>query len=207
MSSEHKLKDGDFITQTFETNNKSEIIFFTDKYQAYKFKISAFDCTKASVLGEYIPAKLGFDENENIVSSVITSDYSGFVMFFYENGKALKVPLKSYETKTNRKKLANAYSNKSPLVKILFLEEDTDILIRTSGNRAVLLNTSLVSLKTTRDSAGIQVITPKAKYVLSSAETVNTENNDNLEKYRINNIPAVGLLAKTLAGQNQLSFE
>lgn len=207
MSSEHKLKEGDFISQNFESTNKSELIFFTDNYQAYKSKTSAFDDTKASVLGDYIPAKLGFDENENLVSSTVTSDYEGFVMFFYENGKATKVPLKSYETKTNRKKLANAYSSKSPLVKILFFREDTDILIRTDGNRALLFNTASVAPKATRDSIGVQIVTLKGKHIVSSAEIVNLEETPELEKFRTKNIPAVGSLAKNLADSNQLSFE
>ena len=193
MSSEHKLKEGDYISQNFDTFNKSEIIFITDRYQAYKTKISAFDCTKASVMGDYIPAKLGFDEGESLVTAVITSDYSGYILFVYENGKIAKVPLKSYETKTNRKKLANAYSNKSALAKILFIPDDTDILIRTDGNRAVLCNTSL--------------ITPKAKHIVNSAEIVNADEISALEKFRINTFPAVGLLAKNLPESNQLSFE
>ncbi len=207
MSSEHKLKDGDYITQTFDTSNKADIIFITDKYQAYKAKISAFESTKASTLGDYIPAKLGFDEDENIITALITHDYSGYVIFVYENGKVCKVPLKSYETKTNRKKLANAYSNKSPLAKILFIREDTDILLRTDGNRAVLCNTSLITAKSTRDSIGIQVMTPKSKHVVNFAETVNSDENNILEKYRVNSIPATGLLAKNLPDINQLSFE
>ena len=207
MSSEHKLKEGDYISQNFDTFNKSEIIFITDKYQAYKTKISAFDCTKASVMGDYIPAKLGFDEDESLITTVITSDYSGYILFVYENGKIAKIPLKSYETKTNRKKLANAYSNKSALAKILFIPDDTDILIRTDGNRAVLCNTSLITPKTTRDSIGIQVMTPKAKHIVNSAEIVNADEISVLEKFRINTFPAVGLLAKNLPESNQLSFE
>ena len=207
MSSEHKLKEGDYISQNFDTFNKSEIIFITDRYQAYKTKISAFDCTKASVMGDYIPAKLGFDEDESLITTVITSDYSGYILFVYENGKIAKIPLKSYETKTNRKKLANAYSNKSALAKILFIPDDTDILIRTDGNRAVLCNTSLITPKTTRDSIGIQVMTPKAKHIVNSAEIVNADEISVLEKFRINTFPAVGLLAKNLPESNQLSFE
>lgn len=207
MSSEQKLKEGDYISQSFDTSNKSEIIFITDKYQAYKSKISAFDCTKASVMGDYIPAKLGFDDGENLVTAIITSDYSGYILFIYENGKITKVPLKSYETKTNRKKLANAYSNKSPLAKILFIQEDTDIFIRTDGNRAILCNTALIPIKSTRDSIGVQVITPKSKHIVNSAEIVEPNENNISGKYRVNNIPAVGLSAKNIPEINQLSFE
>ena len=158
-------------------------------------------------MGDYIPAKLGFDEDESLITTVITSDYSGYILFVYENGKIAKIPLKSYETKTNRKKLANAYSNKSALAKILFIPDDTDILIRTDGNRAVLCNTSLITPKTTRDSIGIQVMTPKAKHIVNSAEIVNADEISVLEKFRINTFPAVGLLAKNLPESNQLSFE
>lgn len=207
MSSEQKLKEGDYISQSFDTSNKSEIIFITDKYQAYKSKISAFDCTKASVMGDYIPAKLGFDDGENLVTAIITSDYSGYILFIYENGKITKVPLKSYETKTNRKKLANAYSNKSTLAKILFIQEDTDIFIRTDGNRAILCNTALIPVKSTRDSIGVQVITPKSKHIVNSAEIVEPNENNISGKYRVNNIPAVGLPAKNIPEINQLSFE
>lgn len=207
MSSEQKLKEGDYISQSFDTSNKSEIIFITDKYQAYKSKISAFDCTKASVMGDYIPAKLGFDDGENLVTAIITSDYSGYILFIYENGKITKVPLKSYETKTNRKKLANAYSNKSPLAKILFIQEDTDIFIRTDGNRAILCNTALIPVKSTRDSIGVQVITPKSKHIVNAAEIVEPNENNISGKYRVNNIPAVGLPAKNIPEINQLSFE
>jgi len=207
MSSEQKLKEGDYITQTFDTSNKSDIIFITDKYQAYKSRISSFDSTKASVLGDYIPAKLGFEDDENLVTTVITQDYSGFLLFFYENGKVSKIPLKSYETKTNRRKLANAYSNKSPLVKVLFIKEDTDILVRIDGNRAVLCSTVLIASKSSRDSIGIQVITPKAKHIMNSAEIADVSLNTILEKYRVNNLPVVGLLAKNLPDSNQLSFE
>ena len=107
-----KLKEGDFISQSFESTNKTELVFFSDKAQAYKSRASAFDDTKASVMGDYIPAKLSFDEGESLKIVVPTVDYSGYVIFFFENGKAAKVPLKSYETKTNHKKLAKAYSEK-----------------------------------------------------------------------------------------------
>ena len=206
MSGEQKLKEGDFISQSFEATNKTELIFFSDKAQAYKSKASAFDDTKASVMGDYIPAKLGFDDGENLKKLVITTDYSGYVIFFFENGKAAKVPLKSYETKTNRKKLANAYSSKSPLVDVLYVEEDTEILLRTSSGHALVFNTGMILPKATRDSQGVQVINLRRKAVLSSADIISPDDLPELEKYRSKSVPAAGKPAKELGDSNQLTF-
>ncbi|MBQ8297064.1 MAG: topoisomerase IV [Ruminococcus sp.] len=206
MSSEQKLKEGDYIMQSYESTNKSELIFFSDKAQAYKSKASAFDDTKASVMGDYIPAKLSFDEGENLKTLVPTSDYSGHMIFFFENGKAAKVPLKSYETKTNRKKLANAYSAKSPLVAALFIGEDCDIILRSSSGHALVFNTAMMLPKATRDSQGIQAMTLRKNAVLASAQIILPENSEQLEKYRSKNIPAAGKPAKELGDSNQLSF-
>ena len=205
MSGEQKLKEGDYITETFEATNKTELIFFSDKCQAYKSKASAFDDTKASLMGDYIPAKLSFDSEESLKAMIPTTDYEGYVMFFFENGKAAKVPLKAYETKTNRKKLANAYSSKSPLVRILYISEDCEILLRSSKGNALLFNTAMILPKSTRDSQGVQVITLRAKAVLESAEIV-TDNLSELEKYRSKNIPAAGKPAKELGDSNQLKL-
>ncbi len=206
MSSEQKLKEGDYIIQSFESTNKADLMFFSDRSQCYKSKASAFDDTKASVLGDYIPAKLSFDEGENLKAVVHTLDYSGYMIFFFENGKAAKVPLKSYETKTNRKKLANAYSSKSPLIAALFIAEDCDILLRSSSGHALVFNTAMILPKATRDSQGVQVMNLRKKAVLSSAETVTEEISDSIEKYRSKNIPAAGKPAKELGDTNQLTF-
>ena len=187
MSSEHKLKDGDYISQNFEVTNKTELIFFTDRQQAYKSKASAFDDTKASVMGDYIPAKLSFSEDETLKTLIPTTDYSGYIIFFFENGKATKVPLNAYETKTNRKKLTKAYSDKSPLVEILFIPEDCDILVRSSGGHTILFNTSEILPKTTRDSQGVQIMTLKRNNVLASVERVT---DSEYEKYRVKSIPS-----------------
>ena len=205
MSGEQKLKEGDYITETFEATNKTELIFFSDKCQAYKSRASAFDDTKASLMGDYIPAKLSFDSEESLKAMIPTTDYEGYVMFFFENGKAAKVPLKAYETKTNRKKLANAYSSKSPLVRILYISEDCEILLRSSKGNALLFNTAMILPKSTRDSQGVQVITLRAKAVLESAEIV-IDNLSELEKYRSKNIPAAGKPAKELGDSNQLKL-
>ncbi len=206
MSNEQKLKEGDFISQSFESTNKTELVFFSDKAQAYKSRASAFDDTKASVMGDYIPAKLSFDEGESLKMVVPTVDYSGYVIFFFENGKAAKVPLKSYETKTNRKKLAKAYSEKSPLVAAIFIAEDSDILLRTTSGHALVFNTGMILPKSTRDSQGVQVITLRRKALLSSASLIAPEELPELEKYRSKSVPAAGKPAKELGDSNQLTF-
>jgi len=204
MSGEHKLKEGDYISQGFEASNKTELIFFTNENQAYKSKASAFDDTKASLMGDYIPAKLSFDDGEILKTLVPTTDYSGYMIFFFENGKATKVPLKSYETKTNRKKLTKAYSDKSSLIEAVFIQEDCDILLKTSSGHALVLNTEMIASKTTRDSQGVQVITLKKNAVLASAEIIS--DNGELEKYRAKSIPASGKPAKELGDANQLTL-
>lgn len=206
MSNEQKLKEGDFIRQTFDATNKTELVFFSDKSQAYKSKASAFDDAKASVMGDYIPAKLGFDEGESLKTLVPTTDYSGYMMFFFENGKAAKVPMNAYETKTNRRKLTKAYSDKSPLISAIFIKEDCDILLRTSIGQALVFNTAEILTKSTRDTQGVQIVTLKKNMVLSSAETVSAENTPELEKYRAKSIPSAPKTAKDLGDANQLSF-
>lgn len=206
MSGEQKIKEGDYISQTFEATNKTELIFFTDKAQAYKSKVSAFEDGKASILGDYIPAKLSFDDGENLKCLVPTIDYSGYMIFLFENGKAAKIPLKSYETKTNRKKLANAFSDKSPLIAAIFTAEDSDVLLRTSSGHALVFNTGMILPKTSRNSQGVQVITLRKKAVLESAEIVPAEAMAELEKYRAKSVPAAGKPAKELGDSNQLTF-
>ncbi len=206
MSNEQKLKEDDFITQTFEATNKTELLFFTDKSQVYKSTASSFDDSKASVLGDYVPAALGFDEGESFKYLVPTTDYSGYVVFFFENGKAAKIPLKSYETKTNRRKLANAYSEKSPIVDIIFLPEDCDILLRTSGGHALVFNTGMILPKTSRNSQGVQVVNMRKNNVLASAKTVSEEESESVAKYRVKSVPAAAKLAKELGEVNQLKL-
>lgn len=206
MSGEQKLKDGDYISQTFEASNRTELIFFTDKAQAYKSKAAAFDDSKASVMGDYIPAKLGFDEEESLKHAVTTVDYSGYMIFFFENGKAAKIPLKAYETKTNRRKLAKAFSDKSPLIAAVYTAEDSDILLRTSSGHALVFNTGMILPKTTRDSQGVQVINLRKKAALEAAILVTEENSAELEKYRVKSVPSAGKPAKELGDSNQLSF-
>lgn len=206
MSGEQKLKEGDVISDIVETSTKSELLFFTDKYQVYKAKTSSFKNSKASDLGFYIPVQLGFDEGENVKSMIVTNDYTGHLLMIFENGKVAKVPLNAYETKTNRKKLANAYSNKSPLVKMLFVQDNADVLIRTSNGRAVVFNTGMILPKSTRDTIGVQVVTLKAKAVVENACIVTEEMAEEVKKFVVKTIPAAGALAKNLADTDQLSF-
>ncbi|MCQ2416195.1 MAG: DNA topoisomerase (ATP-hydrolyzing) subunit A [Oscillospiraceae bacterium] len=207
MSSEQKLKEGDMITMQQNAMNRTELLFFTDQAQVYKTRVSGFEDTKASVLGDYVPVKLGFDEGERVRNMIATDDYSGFLLFCYANGKITKVPLSAYATKTNRKKLANAYSNKNPIAEILYIAEDCNVLLRSSNNRAIIFNTAMLMPKTTRDSIGVQVLTLKAKgAVLESASVVSDEQLEQLQKYVVKNIPAAGGMAKDLEVTGQLSF-
>lgn len=206
MSSEHKLKENDLITTHIETSNRTDILFFTDACQVYKTRACAFENTKASVMGDFIPAKLGFDENESVISMIATMDYEGYLLFIFKNGKTAKVPLKSYATKTNRKKLANAYCSKQELLTMFLIKGDEDILLRTSNNRAVLFNASMVSEKSTRDTLGVQTVTLKSKAMITDAYIADEQMLEETQKFRVNSIPAVGGLAKNLTDYNQLTL-
>ena len=206
MASEQKLKEGDVIMQEMDTTNKTDVLFFTDMQAVYKAKAMQFSDTKASALGDYIPATLGFDNDESVVSMVNTADYSGYMVFIFENGKAAKVPLNTYETKTNRKKLAKAYSGKSKLVAMFCLNEDIEIMLRTTNGRAMIFNTALLMPKTTRDTIGVQVMTLKAKAVVEKAFAVTEETAKDLSKYRSKTIPVAGCFAKDIEDPDQLTF-
>ena len=178
MSSEQKLKEEDQIVCHLETTNCIELLFFTNQQQVYKTRASDFTETKASVMGDYIPAKLGFADGEFVVQMIATADYQGDLLFVFANGKAARVPMSAYATKTNRKKLQKAYSDRSPLVQILQIpsgEESCSVFFRTDGNRAVLADTALISAKSTRDTQGVQVVTLKAKHLVCEARVLNEE--------------------------------
>ena len=206
MNAEQKLKEDDRIIAHWETTNRIELLFFTNQQQVYKTKASAFEDSKASLLGDYIPAKLGFDEGEFVVSVILTNDYSGMLLFVYENGKVAKVPLQSYATKTNRKKLANAYSDKSPLVTALPLLEEQNVLLRSSGNRALLFQTEELLPKTARNTQGVQVMTLKGKQVVLSAELLTAEQAEERKRYQAKTWPALGALAKDLPDVGQMTL-
>lgn len=206
MSGEQKLKDGDTIDLAVETTNKCELLFFTDKAQVYKAKASQFDDGKSSVMGDFIPAKLGFDENETVITMVTTQDYSEQILFVFDNGKAAKVPLSAYETKTNRKKLANAFSDKARLVKLIVIAENADVMIRSTNGRAILFNTAQILPKATRDTIGVQAMTLKAKSTVETAFTVTEEFAKEAQKFRVKTIPAAGSFAKDLDDPLQLTL-
>lgn len=194
MSGEQKLKDGDEIIQELEFTNNCDLLFFTDKCQVYKAKADDFAQTKASVLGDYVAAKLGFDEGENAVKMVATKDYKGMLLFAFENGKAAKVPLESYATKTNRKKLMGAYSDKSPLVGLLYMPEDEEVLFKASSGNMLLVHTGALALKTTRSTQGVAVLKPKKGHRLFSIERYKEGTFTNPKRYRTSSLPARGAL-------------
>lgn len=194
MSGEQKLKDGDEIIQELEFTNNCDLLFFTDKCQVYKAKADDFAQTKASVLGDYVAAKLGFDEGENAVKMVVTKDYKGMLLFAFENGKAAKVPLESYATKTNRKKLTGAYSDKSPLVGLIYMPEDEEVLFKASSGNMLLVHTGALALKTTRSTQGVAVLKPKKGHRLFSIERYKDGTFTNPKRYRTGSLPARGAL-------------
>ena len=194
MSGEQKLKDGDEIIQELEFTNNCDLLFFTDKCQVYKAKADDFAQTKASVLGDYVAAKLGFDEGESAVKMVVTKDYKGMLLFAFENGKAAKVPLESYATKTNRKKLTGAYSDKSPLVGLLYMPEDEEVLFKASSGNMLLVHTGALALKTTRSTQGVAVLKPKKGHRLFSIERYKDGTFTNPKRYRTGSLPARGAL-------------
>ena len=169
MSSEHYLKEGDEVLQHVEGNNADNLLFFTDKGQVYKSRANEFEDTKASVLGDFVPAKLGMDEGENAIFMAVTADFVGYMLFFFENGKVAKVNLNAYETKTNRKKLLNAYSTKEKLSAVLCIREDGKVLMTASNGRMLILPTGLLQAKPTKDQQGIQVMKLTKGAVVSEA--------------------------------------
>lgn len=194
MNSEQKLKDGDEILQSIEANNTFDLLFFTDKHQVYKAKVVDFQDIKASVLGEFIPAKLGMEPDESILYMVATGDYSGNVLFFFENGKVAQITLDAYKTKTNRKKLINAFSDKSKVVAIEYLNEEKDFLITSSSGRMLILNTSMLQVKSTKTTLGVSVMSLRKGHRVIKVAEVNSQELANERRYRPKNLPAAGSL-------------
>ncbi len=194
MKAEQKLKEGDIIYQSYETTNTADLLFFTNKCQVYKAKAADFPDTKASVLGEFVAVKLGMDEEEVPVSMLVTKNYEGFILFGYENGKLAKVPLNVYATKTNRKKLANAYSDKAPLADILFIEEDCDIVMTSTSGRMLLLHSGAIPLKTTRNTQGVAAMRLKKGHILMKLEKYEEGRFVNPKRYRSKTLPTLGAL-------------
>lgn len=194
MSSNHKLKDGDEIAQTCEFSNNGELLFFTDKCQVYKAKAADFTDTKASALGEYVPAKLGMDEGENAVYMVATKDYKGMLLFAFENGKLAKVPLEAYQTKTNRKKLTGAYSDKSPLAGMVFFTDDKEFLLKASSGRMLLIHSGAINLKTTRSTQGVAVMKLKKGHRLFEISEYVEGTFAKPQRYRTKTLPTLGAM-------------
>ena len=208
MSGEQKFKEGDSLAFSRETTNKAEILVFTDKFQCYKSRLSDFEDSKASVLGDYLPQKLGFEQGESVAQVVLAGDYKGFVLFFFENGKVAKVPLSAYETKTNRKKLTGAYSDKSPLRTCMALDADTQVAVYSTDGRVAVFSTALLMPKTTRNTIGVSVMSLKKKATLNYAVTVENSGIVNLTRYRCKTIPAAGALLKEEdAQEKQITFD
>ncbi|MBQ7266316.1 MAG: topoisomerase IV [Firmicutes bacterium] len=191
-ASEHKLKDDDEIIQELESTNKSEILMFSDKCNVYKVKLYELAECKASSLGDYLNNIIGIDKDEKIIYMTENHGYNGYMLFAYQNGKISKIDMKAYETKTARKKLINAYGNKSPIVNILYLENDEDILLVRDSDKAMLLNTSLIPLKQTKNSSGVQVYTLKKGSVLSAMLKKGDFDFSDIDYYRSEKIPATG---------------
>ena len=208
MAAEQKFKEGDSLAFSRETTSRAEVLVFTDQFQCYKTRLSEFEDCKASALGEYLPQKLGMDPGENVVQVILPGDYKGFVLFFFENGKVAKVPLSAYETKTNRKKLTGAYSDKSPLVTAMGLDTDAQIAVYTSDSRAAIFSSAQLLPKSTRDTIGVAVVTPKKKAVVSSAALLDASGIVNQSRYRSKTLPTAGALLKEEdSPEKQISFD
>ena len=208
MSGEQKFKEGDSLAYAVETTNRAEMLVFTDKFQCYKSRLSDFEDSKASLLGDYLPQKLGMDAGENVLQVIFPGDGRGFVLFFFENGKVAKVPLSAYETKTNRKKLTGAFSDKSPVVKILSLGADAQIAMYSSDGRAMIFSTADLLPKTTRNTIGVAVMSLKKKAVLQNALSLEQSGIENQARYRMKTIPAAGaLLREEDTREKQATFE
>ena len=208
MSGEQKFKEGDSLAYSVETTNRAEMLVFTDKFQCYKSRLSDFEDSKASLLGDYLPQKLGMDAGENVLQVIFPGDGRGFVLFFFENGKVAKVPLSAYETKTNRKKLTGAFSDKSPVVKIFSLGADAQIAMYSSDGRAMIFSTADLLPKTTRNTIGVAVMSLKKKAVLQNALSLEQSGIENQARYRMKTIPAAGaLLREEDTREKQATFE
>ena len=207
MSSEQKYKEGDGPAQQWEATNRDEIMVFTDKQQCYKARLSDFDDTKASVLGDYLPTKLGMEADEKALWACLPGDYSGHVLFFFENGKAARVELAAYQTQTRRKKLTGAYSDKSPLVCAFLLKEDLELAVHSTEGRCLVFHTAVLNPKSTRSTQGVGVMTLKPKYKLESVKPLGQTNIVNAARYRARSLPIAGALLKDVdRGEEQMTL-
>lgn len=207
MSNSNKLKDGDEIVQTIETTNAKELLFFTNKQQVYKTRAASFEDSKASVLGDFVAAKLEMDEGELPIYMAVTSDYSGYMLFFFENGKVAKVDLSAYQTVTKRKKLIKAYSDKSPISVIMQINEDKDIVAVSSAGRHLLFNSAVIQPKTTKDTIGVGLMTLKKGQRLMAARDYREGEFAKPHRYKAKNLPAAGSVLSSDDEGDQMTFE
>ncbi len=196
MSAEQKFKEGDSLASCFEASNRSELLVFTDRCQVYKAKCSEFEDAKASVLGDYLPVKLGMEEGETVVGVCLPGSYQGAILFVYENGKAAKVEMAAYDTKSNRRKLTGAYSDKSPLKALIALPQEQQVAVYSTEGRALIFSTAQLTAKTTRSAQGVAVMTLKKKYVVQRAVLAEQSGIVNTARYRTRTLPAAGALLK-----------
>ena len=194
MASDQKLKEGDELIQTVETTNAKEVLFFTDKCQVYKARISDFADSKASVLGDYIPSVLGMDNDESTRYMVILDKYTGYMLFAFDNGKLAKVEMSAYETKSNRKKLIKAYCGKFPLADLMYIEADTQIVLTSSSTRMLLIDTAMIAPKTTKDTQGVAVMRQKKNQFVTNIRLYEEGDFVKPYRYKTKNLPALGAL-------------
>ena len=207
MSSEQKYKEGDGAYLQWECSNRDELLVFTDRQQCYKTRMSDFEDAKASVLGDYLPTKLGFDEGESFLWACVPGDYSGNLLFFFANGKAARVELSAYQTQTRRKRLTGAYSDKSPLVRAFLLREDLEMAVWSTEGRCLIFHTAALNPKTTRTTQGVAVMTLKPKYRVEGAAPLDQTPIQNAARYRARSLPVAGALLKEEdRGEEQLSL-
>ena len=205
MSGEQKLKDGDEVAETVQAANRSELLFFTNRCQVYKTAAGEFEDTKASALGDYLPAKLGMESGEVPVYMAVTNDYSGFMLFGFENGKVAKVPLSAYQTKTRRKKLTAAFSDKSPLAAALQMEADGEVLLLSTDTRMLIVHSGLIPAKVTKDSQGVSVMALKKKHTLRTLRRYDGSFADP-KRYQVHTLPGAGALPRDGDGSEQLTL-
>ena len=207
MSGEQKYKEGDGPWLQWEASNRDELLVFTDRQQCYKARLSDFDDSKASLLGDFLPTKLGMDPGEGFVWACVTADYSGHLLFFFENGKVARVELSAYQTQTRRKKLTGAYSDKAPLVTAFLVREDFEAAVYTTEGRCMVFHTSALNPKTTRTTQGVNIMTLKPKYRVEKVLPLDQTAIVNLSRYRARSLPVNGALLKEEdRGETQLSL-
>ncbi len=208
MSGEQKFKEGDSLAFSTETTNKAEILVFTNQWQCYKSRLSDFEDSKASLLGDYLPQKLGMDPGETVLQVLLPGDYKGFALFFFQNGKGAKVPLNAYETKTNRRRLTSAFSDKSPLVSAMAITEDRQVVLYSTDGRAAIISTAQLLPKTTKNTQGVAVMSLKKKAMLSNVVALEESGITNASRYRNKTIPTAGAILKEEdAPEKQISFD